>query len=66
MASSRPLTPKNDPTPQSKYQSSLNQRNKEIADATKELTQLRETSNIYRKKLRDMELDNDGLENAER
>ncbi|PWN18034.1 hypothetical protein BCV69DRAFT_285328 [Microstroma glucosiphilum] len=50
----------------SKYQSSLHQRNKEIAEATKELTQLRETSNIYRKKLRDMELDNDGLENAER
>lgn len=37
-----------------------------MADLHKELSSLRETHAMYKGKLRDMELDNDALENAER
>lgn len=33
---------------------------------SRELSQFRDSHNIYKAKLRDMELDNDELENAER
>ncbi|CAO1624280.1 unnamed protein product [Parajaminaea phylloscopi] len=50
----------------SKYQNSLLEHNKTLAEMSRELSQLRESHNIYKDKLRDMELDNDELENAER
>ncbi|CAO1623294.1 unnamed protein product [Sympodiomycopsis kandeliae] len=49
-----------------KYQNSLLEHNKTLAETSRELNQLRESHNIYKSKLRDMELDNDELENAER
>lgn len=52
--------------PQSKYTKSLTEHNKTLNEMSKELAQLRESHNIYKNKLRDMELDNDELENAER
>lgn len=54
------------PAAQSKYQTSLIEHNKTLAEMSRELSQLRESHNIYKAKLRDMELDNDELENAER
>ncbi|KAK0552240.1 NADH:ubiquinone oxidoreductase [Tilletia horrida] len=50
----------------SKYQSSLAEHNKTLADLNKEVEVLRESHNIYKTKVRDMELVNDELESAER
>ena len=52
--------------PQTKYQRALSDHNKTLAELNRELTTLRDSHNIYKNKLRDMELDNDELENAER
>lgn len=49
-----------------KYQRSLTDHNKSLAELNRELSTLRESHNVYKNKLRDMELDNDELENAER
>lgn len=51
---------------QSKYQTSLLEHNKMLAETSKEISQLTESRNIYKNQLRDMELDNDELETAER
>ncbi|CAO1612891.1 unnamed protein product [Jaminaea pallidilutea] len=50
----------------SKYQVSLHQHNKALAENQMELDQLKKSHTIYRDKLRDLELDNDELENTER
>ncbi|KAK0556159.1 NADH:ubiquinone oxidoreductase [Tilletia horrida] len=49
-----------------KYQNGLTEHNKALADLNKELEVLRESHNIYKTKVRDMELVNDELESAER
>lgn len=49
-----------------KYQRALSDHNKTLAELNRELSTLRESHNAYKAKLRDMELDNDELENAER
>ncbi|KAE8234246.1 hypothetical protein CF326_g716 [Tilletia indica] len=49
-----------------KYQASLAEHNKTLADLNKELEILRDSHNIYKTKVRDMELTNDELESAER
>ncbi|WFD18626.1 NADH:ubiquinone oxidoreductase [Malassezia caprae] len=49
-----------------KHQASLTEHTTTMADLHKELSSLRETHAMYKAKLRDMELDNDALENAER
>ncbi|UZJ56433.1 hypothetical protein CBS101457_005753 [Exobasidium rhododendri] len=49
-----------------KYQRALSDHNKTLAELNRELTTLRDSHNNYKNKLRDMELDNDELENAER
>lgn len=49
-----------------KYQRTLADHNTTLQGLNKELSMLRESHNIYKNKLRDMELDNDELENAER
>lgn len=49
-----------------KYQRALSDHNKTLAELNRELSALRESHNVYKSKLRDMELDNDELENAER
>lgn len=51
---------------QSKYQRALSDHNKALSEMNREVSTLRESHNIYKSKLRDMELDNDELENAER
>ena len=51
---------------QTKYQKALAEHNKALSSMNKELTTLRDSHNAYKAKLRDMELDNDELENAER
>lgn len=51
---------------QTKYQKTLAEHNKALSSMNKELTTLRDSHNAYKAKLRDMELDNDELENAER
>ncbi|PWN90791.1 hypothetical protein FA10DRAFT_267229 [Acaromyces ingoldii] len=50
----------------SKYQRALSDHNKALSEMNREVSTLRESHNIYKSKLRDMELDNDELENAER
>lgn len=49
-----------------KYQRALSDHNKTLAELNRELSTLRDSHNAYKAKLRDMELDNDELENAER
>ncbi|KAL9937291.1 hypothetical protein V8E36_003700 [Tilletia maclaganii] len=49
-----------------KYQSSLAEHNKALAELNKELEVLRESHNLYKTRVRDMELTNDELESAER
>ncbi|WFC95591.1 NADH:ubiquinone oxidoreductase [Malassezia brasiliensis] len=50
----------------SKYQQSLAEHNATLGELHRELSKLRESHDAYKTKLRDMELDNDELENAER
>ncbi|KAL4402897.1 NADH:ubiquinone oxidoreductase [Malassezia pachydermatis] len=50
----------------SKYQKSIAEHNAALGDLHTELSKLRETHDAYKTRLRDMELDNDALENAER
>lgn len=40
--------------------------NKSLAELNRELSTLRESHNIYKNQMRDLELNNDELENAER
>ena len=49
-----------------KYQKSLAEHNVMLSELQRELTKLRETHDVYKTRLRDMEVDNDTLENAER
>ncbi|KAN0064475.1 NADH:ubiquinone oxidoreductase [Thecaphora frezii] len=49
-----------------KYQQALAEHNSMMNNVTREVNALREQHNLYKAKLRDMEMDNDELENAER
>ncbi|KDN48520.1 hypothetical protein K437DRAFT_255494 [Tilletiaria anomala UBC 951] len=49
-----------------KFQTAISESNRELAELRKELKMTTDTHNAYKAKLRDMELDNDELENAER
>jgi len=51
---------------QSRYQRALTDHNKTLAELNRELSTLRESHKIYKNQLRDLELNNDELENAER
>jgi translation initiation factor 2B subunit (eIF-2B alpha/beta/delta family) len=50
----------------SRYQRALTDHNKTLAELNRELSTLRESHKIYKNQLRDLELNNDELENAER
>ena len=51
---------------QARYQKSLAEHNATLSDLQRELSKLRETHELSKTRLHDMELDNDALENAER